>query len=169
MRKRSIAAVIAALSTALIATPALAATPPGAPPESYLYIVDADYVRVKPTQGGTRAKVILEGATVTRFSDRPYRHEHYLSVREMFREFGWDKQTLKWGDPTPNAGISIAGHRTEIVDIRQAKGDEDRLVLYVKDVHLTLSAVEGTGSVFIDNVQIKDAGEDPGLPSEPER
>ena len=137
----------------LTAGPTWAVVPPDAPPESYLYIVDAANVRVKPSKDGTRAKIVLDDVTVTRFSDRPYRHEHYLTVREMFREFGWDSDTLRWADPTPNAGVSVAGHRTEIVDIRQTKGNEDRLVLYVKDVHLTLKPVEGVGAVFIDNVE----------------
>ena len=134
-------------------SPALAAVPPDAPPESYLYIVDAANVRVKPSKDGTRAKIVLDDVTVTRFSDRPYRHEHYMKVSEMFREFGWDNDTLRWADPTPNAGVSVAGHRTEIVDIRQAKGDEDRLVFYVRDVRYRLKAVEGVGAVFIDNVE----------------
>jgi cystathionine beta-lyase family protein involved in aluminum resistance len=47
----------------------------------------------------------------------------------------------------------VAGHRTEIVDIQRAKGDEKRLVLYVKDVRYTLEAIEGVGAVFIDNVE----------------
>ncbi|MFM1964663.1 MAG: hypothetical protein RL134_388 [Actinomycetota bacterium] len=142
-----------ALALAAGVSPALAAVPPDAPPESYLYIVDAKYIKVKPSKDGVTAKVVLRDATVTRFSDRPYRHEHYMSVREMFREFGWDSKTLKWADPTPNAGISVAGHRTEIIDIRQAKGDEDRIVLYVRDVRYQLKAVEGVGAVFIDNVE----------------
>jgi hypothetical protein len=150
---RLLAACAVATALALTITPVHAATPPGAPPESYLYIVDAQNIRVKPSKDGTRAKVILTGATVTRFSDRPFRHEHYLSVQEMFREFGWDSQTLRWADPTPNTGVSVAGHRTEIVDIQRAKGDEKRLVLYVKDVRYTLEAIEGVGAVFIDNVE----------------
>jgi hypothetical protein len=132
---------------------ALAALPPDAPPESYLYIVDAKNIKVKPNEDGSRAKIVLDNVTVTRFSDRPYRHEHYMSVGEMFAEFGSDPKTGKWEDPTPNAGVSIAGHRTEIVDIRRATGDEKRLVLRVRDVRYALKALEGVGAIFIDNVE----------------
>lgn len=153
MRFQMAAAALIVTATGFITAPALAATPPDAPPESYLYIVDAKYIKVKPNADGSKAKVILRNAKVTRFSDRPYRHEHYMSVAEMFSDFGWDSQTLRWADPTPNAGVSVAGHRTEIVDIRRAKGNEKRLVLRVKDVRYALKAVEGVGSIFIDNVE----------------
>ena len=95
-------------------------------------------------------------AKVTRFSDRPYRHEVSITVDEMLQEFRWDKQTQKWGDPTPNAGVSVAGQRTEIVDIQRSRGDAKRLVLYVEDVHETLKAVSGTGAIFIDNVELEE-------------
>lgn len=152
MRMRSLLVAIVAVALTGGVGPALAAPPPDAPPESYLYIVDAKYIKVKPNADGSTAKVVLRNAKVTRFSDRPYRHEHYMSVAEMFAEFGGDPRTGKWEDPTPNAGVSVAGHRTEIVDIRRSKGDEERLVLYVRDVRYALKAVEGVGAVFIDNV-----------------
>lgn len=136
-----------------IAPHAYASPPVDAPPESYLYVVDASYIKVIPSESGKRAKVILLDAKVTRFSDRPYRHEVRITVEEMLKEFQWDRTTKKWGDPTPNAGVSVAGQRTEIVDIRRSSGDEDRLVLHVKDLHETLRAISGAGAIFIDNVE----------------
>ena len=78
-----------------------------------------------PSASGKRAKVILLDAKVTRFSDRPYRHEVRISVEEMLREFEWNSQTKKWGDPTPNAGLSVAGQRTEIIDNVGAEEEEE--------------------------------------------
>lgn len=152
MITRMFAATVAALALATQA-PAVAAPPADAPPESYLYVVDASYVTVKPIASGKRAKIILRNAKVTRFSDRPYRHEVRITVEEMQREFGRNIDTGAWADPTPNGGISVAGQRTEIVDIQGSQGDSKRLVLYVKDVHETLRAVSGTGAIFIDNVE----------------
>lgn len=152
MRIRMLVASVMAIALASSFSPALADVPPDAPPESYLYIVDAKSITVKPNKDGSTAKIVVRNATVTRFSDRPYRHEHYMSVAEMFAEFGSDPKTGKWEDPTPNAGVSIAGHRTEIIDIRRAKGDERRLVLHVRDVRYALKALEGVGAIFIDNV-----------------
>ena len=68
----------------------------------------------------------------------------------MLKEFQWEGVTKKWGDPTPNAAVSVAGQRTEIVDIKRSSGGKDRLVLHVKDLHETLRAVSGTGAIFID-------------------
>ena len=137
-------------------THAAAAPPPNAPPESYLYVVDASSITVIPSASGKRAKVIVLDAKVTRFSDRPYRHEVRITVDEMLQEFRWDKVTQKWGDPTPNAGVSVAGQRTEIVDIQRSRGDAQRLVLFVEDVHDLLKAASGTGAIFIDNVELEE-------------
>lgn len=136
----------------MLAPAATAAPTPDAPPETYLYIIDASYITLIPSDSGKRAKIVVNDAKVTRFSDRPYRHQLRISVEEMLREFDWDTVTKKWGDPTPNAGVSIAGQRTEIIDIKRSTGDKDRLVLHVKDVHKTLNAISGTGAIFIDNV-----------------
>lgn len=149
---RSLASLLAAGLSLAAASLAHAAPSPDAPPETYLYVVDASYIRVIPSESGKRAKVIVSDAKVTRFSDRPYRHQLRISVDEMLREFEWDTTTKKWADPTPNAGVSVAGQRTEIIDIKRSTGDKDRLVLHVKDVHKTLKAVSGTGAIFIDNV-----------------
>lgn len=149
---RAGAGLVAAALALTLAPAATAAPPPDAPPETYLYIVDASYISVIPSESGKRAKVIVRDAKVTRFSDRPYRHQRRITVEEMLREFEWDAATKKWGDPTPNAGVSVAGQRTEIIDIKRSTGDKDRLVLHVKDVHKTLRAVHGTGAIFIDNV-----------------
>lgn len=142
--------------TLAVAPQAYAAPPADTPPESYLYVVDASYIKVVPSASGKRAKVIVLDAKVTRFSDRPYRHEVRITVEEMLDEFQWDRTTQRWGDPTPNAGVSVAGERTEIIDIRRSTGDKDRLVLHVKDVHETLRAVSGTGAIFIDNVEVNE-------------
>lgn len=154
-RTRRIATLLLATVglAAAVAPQAHAAPPVDAPPESYLYVVDASYIKVVPSESGKRAKVIVLDAKVTRFSDRPYRHEVRITVEEMLKEFQWDRTTQRWGDPTPNAGVSVAGERTEIVDIQRSSGDKNRLVLHVKDVHETLRAVSGTGAIFIDNVQ----------------
>lgn len=154
-RTRRIATLLLATVglAAAVAPQAYAAPPVDAPPESYLYVVDASYIKVVPSASGKRAKVIVLDAKVTRFSDRPYRHEVRITVEEMLKEFQWDRTTKKWGDPTPNAGVSVAGQRTEIVDIRRSSGDEDRLVLHVKDLHETLRAISGAGAIFIDNVE----------------
>ena len=131
-----------------------AAPPADAPPESYLYVIDASYIKVVPSASGKRAKVIVLDAQVTRFSDRPYRHQVRITLDEMHREFKRDAGTQRWGDPTPNAGVSVAGQRTEIVDIQRSSGDKRRLVLHVEDVHRTLTAMSGTGAIFIDNVEL---------------
>lgn len=147
-------ACVVTAALALTVNPTSYAAPPAdAPPESYLYIIDASSIKVIPSESGKRAKVIVNDAKVTRFSDRPYRHQVRITVEEMLREFEWDATTKKWGDPTPNAGVSVAGQRTEIIDIRRSTGDKQRLVLHVKDVHETLRAVSGTGAIFIDNVE----------------
>lgn len=146
------AGLIAASLALVLAPAATAAPPPDAPPETYLYIIDGSYITLIPSESGKRAKIIVNDAKVTRFSDRPYRHQLRISVDEMLREFEWDAVTKKWADPTPNAGVSIAGQRTEIIDIKRSTGDKDRLVLHVKDVHKTLKPVSGTGAIFIDNV-----------------
>lgn len=145
--------IVAAGLALAMAPQAYAAPPADAPPESYLYVVDASYIKVIPSASGERAKVVVLDAKVTRFSDRPYRHEVRITVEEMLKEFEWDATSQRWGDPTPNAGVSVAGQRTEIVDIQRSSGDKDRLVLHVKDVREKLRAVSGTGAIFIDNVE----------------
>lgn len=150
---RFAAVVATVLGLAFATAPqAYAAPPADVPPESYLYVIDASNIKVVPSDSGKRAKVILLDAKVTRFSDRPYRHQLRISLDEMHREFERDAKTQRWGDPTPNAGVSVAGQRTEIVDIQRSSGDKNRLILHVKDVHRTLTPVSGTGAVFIDNV-----------------
>lgn len=150
-RTRRIASVLMAAGLTLAVAPqAYAAPPADAPPKSYLYVVDASNITVIPSASGKRAKVIVRDARVTRFTDRPYRDEVRITVEQMLEEFQWDGATKKWGDPTPNAGVSVAGQRTEIVDIRRSSGDEDRLVLHVKDLHETLRAISGAGAIFID-------------------
>ena len=134
----------------------MAAPPPDAPPESYLYVVDASFIKVVPKPGGKRAKIIVLNAKVTRFSDRPYRHEVRITVEEMLREFQWDSVTQEWGDPAPNAGVSVAGQRTEIVEIQRSSGDADRLVFHVRDVREILKRVSGPGAIFIDNVELEE-------------
>ena len=148
-------AFVATAALAITINPmAYAAAPVDAPPESYLYVIDASSIKVIPSESGKSAKVIVRDAQVTRFSDRPYRHQLRITLDEMHREFQRDARTQRWGDPTPNAGVSVAGKRTEIVDIQRSSGDKRRLVLHVKDVHRTLTAMSGTGAIFIDNVEV---------------
>lgn len=156
MRARAVGvlAVTIGLTLGMSSVPALAQPSVEAPAESYLYVIDATYVEIDPVGRGTHAKVILTDARVTRFSDRPYRHEARISLNAMLHEFGRDPQTHRWSRPTPNAGVSVAGQRTEIVDIRKSHGDARRLVLHVRDVHRTLRHVSGTGAIFIDNVDL---------------
>lgn len=158
-RSGRLAIALCAVAGFALAPVAQAAPPPDAPPESYLYVVDASYIKVVPSESGKRAKIIVLDARVTRFSDRPYRHEVRITLDEMHREFARDASTQRWGDPTPNAAVSVAGQRTEIVDIRRSSGDKDRLVLHVKDVHETLKAISGTGAIFIDNVELEEEEE----------
>ena len=147
---RILGTLIATAGFVITAPQAYAAPSVNAPPKSYLYVVDASNITVIPSASGKRAKVIVMNARVTRFTDRPYRQEERITVEQMLKEFQWDVVTKKWGDPTPNAAVSVAGQRTEIVDIKRSSGGKDRLVLHVKDLHETLRAVSGTGAIFID-------------------
>ena len=114
MRLRLMVGTLALALTAGV-SPALAVVPPDAPPESYLYIVDAANVRVKPSKDGTRAKIVLDDVTVTRFSDRPYRHEHYLTVREMFRDVA--KLDLRWRERP--AQVTVAEWRADLCGVER--------------------------------------------------
>ena len=62
------AGLIAASLALVLAPAATAAPPPDAPPESYLYVVDASYIKVVPSESGKRAKIIVLDARVTRLS-----------------------------------------------------------------------------------------------------
>jgi hypothetical protein len=52
---------------------------------------------------------------------------------------------------TPNASISIAGERSQIVDIKRARISDGVLVLRVKGLTGPLNSGKGAGSLFIDN------------------
>lgn len=131
-----------------LAVPASAA--PG-PDESYLFVVDADHLRVVPAKG-VAARIVLTGPSALRFSDRPYRHVRPMTLRAMLAEFGWTPTSLSLEDPKPNASVSLAGRRSQIVEIRQARLRDGKLVLSVLGIDGPLKRGEGPGSIFIDNV-----------------
>lgn len=150
--RRLITATLAAitLGTAAVAAPPAASAAPG-PAESYLFVVDGSAIQVVPGKGDA-ARVVIKQPRALRFSDRPYRHVRDMSVRGMLKEFGWSPKTHKLADSTPNAGLAVAGSRTQIVDIRKAWRHGNRLVLSVRGVEGPLTKQSGRGSVFIDNV-----------------
>ena len=53
---------------------------------------------------------------------------------------------------TPNASITIAGERSQVVDIRKVRVHDDRIVLSVRGLAGALEAQSGPGAVFIDDV-----------------
>lgn len=121
--------------------------------EVYLFSVDAQEIRVVPGHG-LAAKVVLMQPKSTRFSDRPFRDEKRVSVGTMLDEFGWDSQTHRLSEASPNAAIAIAGQRSQVVDIRKATVFPDRLVLSVRSIGSPLLARSGPGALFIDDVVV---------------
>lgn len=118
--------------------------------ESYLFVVDARNITVTPLEGDS-ARVVVSGPAVTRFTDRPARDADRIGVRGMLREFGWTRKTKRLMESTPNAAISIAGERSQIVDIKRARVADGRVVLRVVGINGPLVAMRGAGSIFIDN------------------
>lgn len=117
---------------------------------SYLFVVDSTDIRVTPLKGDA-ARVEITGAAVTRFTDRPEREAESIGVRGMLREFGWTAKSKRLKDATPNASISIAGERSQIVDIKRARVADGRVVLRVVGINGALESMRGAGSIFIDN------------------
>ena len=112
--------------------------------------MDSNDIRVTPLQGDA-ARVEISGAAVTRFTDRPEREAESIGVRGMLREFGWTAKTRRLKASTPNASISIAGERSQIVDIKRARVREGRVVLRVVGINGALESMRGAGSLFVDN------------------
>jgi len=117
---------------------------------SNLFVVDAQRIEVIPGEGAI-AKVVVTRPRATRFTDRPARDAAPIGVRGLLREFGWTPATKRLKASTPNASISIAGVRSQIVDIKRARISDGVLVLRVKGLTGPLSAGNGAGSLFIDN------------------
>ena len=150
--RRSIAATAALLlaaSTGALAAPMAQAKDLPGPQETYLFVVDGTNVKVIPGKGHA-AKLVIENPDAIRFSDRPYRHQLDMSVREMLGEFEWSAKTHKLAPATPNASVSVGG-TSQIVDIRKAVIHDNRLVLSVRGIAGAVRAAEGPGTVFIDN------------------
>lgn len=117
---------------------------------SYLFVVDSADIRVTPLKGDA-ARVEITGHAVTRFTDRPEREAERIGVRGMLREFGWTRASKRLMDSTPNASISIAGERSQIVDIKRARVGDGRVVLRVVGINGPLESMRGAGSIFVDN------------------
>lgn len=117
---------------------------------SNLFVVDAQRIEVIPGEGAI-AKVVVTRPRATRFTDRPAREAAPIGVRALLREFGWTPATKRLKASTPNASISIAGERSQIVDIKRARISDGVLVLRVKGLTGPLTSGQGAGSLFIDN------------------
>lgn len=117
---------------------------------SNLFVVDAQRIEVIPGEGAI-AKVVVTRPRATRFTDRPARDAAPIGVRALLREFGWTPATKRLKASTPNASISIAGERSQIVDIKRARISDGVLVLRVKGLTGPLASGKGAGSLFIDN------------------
>ena len=117
---------------------------------SNLFVVDAQRIEVIPGEGAI-AKVVVTRPRATRFTDRPARDAAPIGVRGLLREFGWTPATKRLKASTPNASISIAGERSQIVDIKRARISDGVLVLRVKGLTGPLTSGKGAGSLFIDN------------------
>ena len=117
---------------------------------SNLFVVDAQRIEVIPGEGAI-AKVVVTRPRATRFTDRPARDAAPIGVRGLLREFGWTPATKRLKASTPNASISIAGERSQIVDIKRARFTDGVLVLRVKGLTGPLTSGKGAGSLFIDN------------------
>ena len=147
---RNAAVLLIALATGLVTMSTAQAQDLPGPPESYLFTVDSPQMTLKPGKGEAATLVITEPNAI-RWSDRPYRHERDMAIREMLAEFGWDARTHRLAKDTPNASVSIGGH-SQIVDIRKAVRHPDRLVLSVRGIAGRVTPGAGPGSVVIDNV-----------------
>lgn len=139
------ASVVIALIAAFLMVPAPSAK---ADAVSYLFVVDSDRVRVKPSKGDS-GRIVVTTPTSTRFTDRPVREAGQIATKLMLREFGWDRESRRLR-VHPNAAVSIEG-RSQIVEIRRAAKMPGRLVLWVKGVNGPLQESVGVGNVFIDN------------------
>jgi hypothetical protein len=137
-----------ALAAAALVAPSLSAH--AAQDVSYLFVVDSTDIRVTPLEGDA-ARVEISRAAVTRFTDRPAREAESIGTRGMLREFGWTAKSKRLKDSTPNAAISIAGERSQIVDIKRARVADGRVVLRVVGINGPLESMRGAGSIFIDN------------------
>lgn len=138
----------AVLAVSFLVAPSVSAQ--AAQDVSYLFVVDSTDIRVTALKGDA-ARVEISGAAVTRFTDRPQRQAESIGVRGMLREFGWTSKSKRLKDATPNAAISIAGVRSQIVDIKRARVADGRVVLRVVGINGALESMRGAGSIFIDN------------------
>jgi len=143
----SLAATSVALAPSALATSSELAN---AEDTSNLFVVDAQRIEVIPGDGAI-AKVVVTRPRATRFTDRPARDAAPIGVRGLLREFGWTPATKRLKASTPNASISIAGERSQIVDIKRARFTDGVLVLRVKGLTGPLTSGKGAGSLFIDN------------------
>ncbi|MFM1964660.1 MAG: hypothetical protein RL134_385 [Actinomycetota bacterium] len=158
MRRFAVSLAVMVTAASLLAPTAVSAdsaSRPGhaalpGPVESYLYVVDAEQIRIVPGNG-SMAKVVVSGPSATRFSDRPYRHARQVSVREVLSAFGWSAKTYRLAESTPNAAISLGGRASQVVDIKKAKLRDGTLVLTVSGIHGRVKQATGAGSIFIDN------------------
>ncbi len=146
----SLAATSVALAPSALATPSALSALENVEATSNLFVVDAQRIEVIPGEGAI-AKVVVTRPRATRFTDRPARDAAPIGVRGLLREFGWTPATKRLKASTPNASISIAGERSQIVDIKRARFTDGVLVLRVKGLTGPLTSGKGAGSLFIDN------------------
>ncbi len=148
MRRRFAILSGMAVAASVLVAPSLSAH--AAQDVSYLFVVDSTDIRVTPLEGDA-ARVEISRAAVTRFTDRPAREAESIGTRGMLREFGWTAKSKRLKDSTPNAAISIAGERSQIVDIKRARVADGRVVLRVIGINGPLESMRGAGSIFVDN------------------
>lgn len=148
MRRLLAAVGGAVLAASFLVAPAVSVQ--AAEDVSYLFVVDSTDIRVTPLKGDA-ARVEITGAAVTQFTDRPEREAERIGVRGMLREFGWTRASKRLKGSTPNASISIAGERSQIVDLKRARVGDGRVVLRVKGINGPLESMAGAGSVFVDS------------------
>lgn len=127
-------------------------------PLSYLFAVDSGKVRVVPGKEDRGTVIVALPATFTRFTDRPGRDTRLVRAQSVLRAFGWTEDSDRFTGKVPNAAVAIAGSVSQVVELRAARIQKNRVVFKVKALAGPLEERAGAGSIFIDNA-------DPGSPA----
>jgi hypothetical protein len=156
---RRLAVIAVAMAVTALAAVAHASAAPK-PDEKFLYTVDGTTITVTP-RGGRMGTVTVDNPGATKFSDRPYRYDRPTTLSSLLKSFYWSPSTRRLGKPTPNASVSVAGGRSQVVEIQKASRGSRRLTLVVRSLRGPLRAASGAGAIVIDDVP----GGVPPLPS----
>jgi len=157
IRRLTVIAVAMAVTAFAAVASASAAVKPD---EKFLYTVDGTTITVTPRSGRV-GTVTVDNPSATKFSDRPYRYDQPTTLTSLLKSFYWSPSTRRLGKPTPNASVSVAGGRSQVVEIQKASRGSRRLTLVVRSLRGPLEAASGPGAIVIDDV----AGGAPPLPS----